>query len=156
MKVMCAHCAKEGKPALIRETEPLDDPMITHGICAEHRRLLYQEIEGMRKQMAAPGSRQYGRLSVALPVIGWAPQFQGTALPGMVRYLSEGGLMVEFPVELMRGTRVRVALPTVQGSLEVAGNIVWTVPHGRVIRHGLAFPEPEGPDFIPRVVGEKR
>jgi hypothetical protein len=51
---------------------------------------------------------------------------------------------------------VRVVLPTFQGPLEVEGEIVWTASHGSVIRHGLAFPEPEGPDFIPRVVGEKR
>jgi PilZ domain-containing protein len=101
-------------------------------------------------------TRRFERVPVALPAMGWAPQFQGTALSGMVRYLSEGGLMVEFPVELIRGTRVRVVLPTFQGPLEVEGEIVWTASHGSVIRHGLAFPEPEGPDFIPRVVGEKR
>jgi hypothetical protein len=93
---------------------------------------------------------------VALPVTGWAPQFPGTALSGMVRYLSEGGLMVKFPVELMRGTCVRSVLPTFQGLVEVEGTIVWSTAHGSVIRHGLAFPAPQGPDFIPRVVGEKR
>ncbi len=101
-------------------------------------------------------TRRFERVPVTLPVIGWTPQFQSTALSGMARYLSEGGLMVEFSVELMRDTRVRVVLPTFQGPLEVEGDIVWTAPHGSVIRHGLAFPEPEGPDFIPRVVGEKR
>ncbi len=101
-------------------------------------------------------ARRFGRVPVNLPVTGWAPQFQGTALPGTVRYLSEGGLMVEFPVELMRGTGVRVVLPTFQGLVEVEGTIVWTTAHGSVIRHGVAFPEPKGPDFIPPVVGEKR
>jgi hypothetical protein len=100
--------------------------------------------------------RCFERVPVALPVTGWAPQFQGTALSGMVRYLSEGGLMVEFPVELMRSTSVRVVLPTFQGLVEVEGRIVWTTAHGTVIQHGVAFPEPKGPDFIPRVVGEKR
>ncbi len=99
-------------------------------------------------------ARHFDRVPVALPVIGWAPQFHGAALVGMARYLSEGGIMVEFPVELMRGTRVRVDLPTVQGPLEVEGEVVWTSPHGSVIQHGVAFPEPEGPDFIPRAVGE--
>ncbi len=36
MKVVCVYCAEEGKPALIREKEPLDDPRVTHGVCAEH------------------------------------------------------------------------------------------------------------------------
>jgi hypothetical protein len=101
-------------------------------------------------------TRRFDRVPVALPVTGWAPQFQGAALPGMVRYLSEGGLLVEFPVELIRGTLVRVVLPMLQGSLEVEGKVVWIASHGSVIRHGVAFPEPKGSDFIPRVLGDKR
>ncbi len=101
-------------------------------------------------------TRRFGRVPVALPVTGWAPQVQETALSGTVWYLGEGGLMVEFPVGLQRGTAVRVLLPTFQGLVEVEGTVVWTTAHGSVIRHGLAFPEPQGPDFIQRVLGDKR
>ncbi len=101
-------------------------------------------------------TRRFERLPVALPVTGWAPQFQEAALSGTVWYLGEGGLMVEFPVGLQRGTSVRVVLPTFQGLVEVEGTVVWTTSRGSVIRHGVAFPEPKGPDFIQRVLGEKR
>ena len=100
-------------------------------------------------------TRRFERLPVALPVTGWAPQVQEAALSGTVWYLGEGGLMVEFPVELRRGTSVRVVLPTFQGLVEVEGTVVWTTSRGSVIRHGVAFPEPKGPDFILRVLGEE-
>lgn len=48
MKVLCAWCEKEGKPALIGEREPLEDPAETHGICPEHRRQVeaaFQEVQ---------------------------------------------------------------------------------------------------------------
>ena len=101
-------------------------------------------------------TRRFGRVPVALPVTGWAPPFQAAALSGTVWYLGEGGLMVEFPVGLQRGTAVRLTLPTRQGFLEVEGTVVWTTTHGPLIRHGVAFPAPKGPDFIQRVLGDKR
>ncbi len=64
--------------------------------------------------------------------------------------------MVELPVELVRGSLVRLALPTFQGLLEVEGTVVWIASHGSVIRHGLAFPEPKQADFIQRVTGALR
>ncbi len=45
MKVVCVYCATEGKSALMREKEPLDDPRVTHGICAEHQRRLARTAE---------------------------------------------------------------------------------------------------------------
>ncbi len=47
MKVVCAHCATEGKPALMREKEPLDDPRVTHGIWVEHQRRLARTAAGV-------------------------------------------------------------------------------------------------------------
>jgi hypothetical protein len=32
MKVSCAGCEAEGRPAVVREKEPLDDPEETHGV----------------------------------------------------------------------------------------------------------------------------
>ncbi len=40
MRVVCAWCDAEGKPAVVREKDPLDDPEETHGVCAEHKALL--------------------------------------------------------------------------------------------------------------------
>jgi hypothetical protein len=37
MKVICSWCEAEGKPVIVREKEPFDDPDETHGVCAEHK-----------------------------------------------------------------------------------------------------------------------
>jgi hypothetical protein len=50
MKVVCAYCASEGKPALMGEREPLDDPRVTHGICAAHQRRLARTAKKSSKQ----------------------------------------------------------------------------------------------------------
>jgi len=36
MKVACAWCQHEGRPAVVGEQAPLDDPAETHGICRRH------------------------------------------------------------------------------------------------------------------------
>jgi hypothetical protein len=36
VKVLCAWCLKEGKPAFLGENKPLEDPTESHGICADH------------------------------------------------------------------------------------------------------------------------
>ncbi len=57
MNVVCAYCAAEGKPALIGEKEPFDDPRETHGICAAHqRRLAWTSEESF--QQSPPGVRE--------------------------------------------------------------------------------------------------
>jgi hypothetical protein len=157
MKVTCAYCAKEGKPALIREKEPLDDPTVTHGICVDHCRQLYQEMEIMRRRLVAPGNRQYGRLPVSLSAVGQSPQATGEQLRGTVRDICEGGLMVEFPVEVPPGSLLRVLIERQRGPLEVEGRVVWTtVAHG-MVGHGVAFREPQGEDFAMELfLGEGR
>jgi hypothetical protein len=37
MKVICAWCFEEGRPAVVREKEPFDDPEETHGVCQGHK-----------------------------------------------------------------------------------------------------------------------
>jgi hypothetical protein len=163
MKIVCAHCQVKGKTAVLGEMEPQEDLTVTYGICPEHPLQVEEEArvattapqEGEREEGQSE-TRRFEGVPVSLAVIGWAPQFLGTALQGMARYASEVGMMLEFPVEVVRGTVLRVVLQTPQGPLEVEGEIVWTSFHGRVIRHGLAFPEPKGPDFVDLVVGEKR
>jgi hypothetical protein len=36
VKVLCAWCVRDGKPAFLREKVPLDDPGETHGLCNDH------------------------------------------------------------------------------------------------------------------------
>lgn len=50
MKVLCAWCEKEGKPALMGEREPLDDPSETHGLCPEHRLQVEAEFARVRAE----------------------------------------------------------------------------------------------------------
>ena len=161
MKIVCAHCQAEGKPGILGEMEPQEDPTVTYDICPEHRLRVEAQArvatagphEGEQEE-GQPEIRRFDRKPVSLPAIGWAPQFPGTALQGMVRYVGGGGMMLEFPVEVVRGSFLRVVLQTRQGPLEVEGEIVWTAFHGGVIRHGFTFPEPKGPDFVDLVVGE--
>lgn len=147
MKVLCTHCEMEGKAALIEELEPIGDPTITHGICADHRRQLYKEMEVIRLQLAAPGSRQYGRLPVALRAVGQTPQAGGGPLRGTVRTIGVGGLTVEFPGEVPPGSHLRVVIERQRGPLEVEGRVVWTAAVSDVVLHGLAFPTPKDPEF---------
>ncbi len=147
MKVLCTFCEMEGKPALIEEQEPLGDPTITHGTCVEHRRQLAREREVIRLQLAAPGSRQYGRLPVALRAVGHPPQMQGGPLRGTVRTIGVGGLTVEFPVEVPPGSRLQVVIERQRGPMEVEGRVVWAAPVSDVVLHGLAFLTPQDPEF---------
>jgi hypothetical protein len=36
VKVLCAWCVRDGKPAFLREKLPLNDPGETHGLCRDH------------------------------------------------------------------------------------------------------------------------
>jgi hypothetical protein len=45
MKVLCAWCEQEGKPALIRESESNACAKATHGICHEHESALRKRVE---------------------------------------------------------------------------------------------------------------
>jgi hypothetical protein len=47
MKVVCALCEREGKPAYLGEREPYDNPATTHGICPRHKE---QALEALPSQ----------------------------------------------------------------------------------------------------------
>jgi hypothetical protein len=51
MKILCAWCLKEGKPGLMAECEPLDDPSETHAICPEHRLQVEAELQAFRMKV---------------------------------------------------------------------------------------------------------
>ncbi len=36
MKVLCAWCVRDGKPAFLREKSPVSDVSETHGLCSDH------------------------------------------------------------------------------------------------------------------------
>jgi hypothetical protein len=92
--------------------------------------------------------RRFERIPISLQATCQAPQFPGMEIRGMVRYIAAGGLMVELPVEVVSGSTMRVHLQTREGSREVEGKVVWTAVNRNRIRHGLSFPEPQGPDFL--------
>jgi hypothetical protein len=43
MRIVCAWCEHEGRPAEMSVREPLEDPTATHGLCPEHFTALVQE-----------------------------------------------------------------------------------------------------------------
>ena len=50
MKVLCAWCEQEGKPALIRESESNACAQAPHGICREHESALRKRVEVLASQ----------------------------------------------------------------------------------------------------------
>lgn len=67
--------------------------------------------------------------------------------PGWCGRSPQGGLMVEFSVVVVRGSLLRLAVQTGLGPVEVEGRVVWTAATRGIIRHGLVFSAPKGPDF---------
>jgi hypothetical protein len=50
MTVVCAWCQRQGRVTVLGEKEPLDHPVISHGICEEHARAFMAEV---RAEMAS-------------------------------------------------------------------------------------------------------
>jgi hypothetical protein len=44
MKLKCAWCERDGRPAHVAEVEPLENRSETHGLCPEHRRLWLKSL----------------------------------------------------------------------------------------------------------------
>ncbi len=101
----------------------------------------------MRERTQEVGHRRFVRLPVSVPVVGRADQFGETELQGTVRNISDGGLLAEFPVQIVPESRVSLVLHTRRGPLPVEGHVVWADPPGDRTRHGIAFLEPKGYDF---------
>ena len=53
MKLKCAWCEREGRPANVAEVEPIDNRTETHGLCPEHRRRWLESL-GLPPQPPAP------------------------------------------------------------------------------------------------------
>lgn len=56
MKVVCAWCQQERKPALLREVEPLDDQTETHAVCSLHQLRLMERMTVMQHARHGPGA----------------------------------------------------------------------------------------------------
>lgn len=91
MRVLCAWCEKEGKPALLREVEPYDDLGETHGICWEHCLRLIAELTDVYQ--SSPHSVGEGTVMSELEdearqrVHQWIEESQyllGRVIPGML------------------------------------------------------------------------
>jgi hypothetical protein len=61
MKIVCAWCERDGKPAFLGEKEPLDDPVSTHSVCPAH---LLELISDVMTRATAPGARAEAASSV--------------------------------------------------------------------------------------------
>lgn len=98
-----------------------------------------------------PVLRRFTRFRVSLPVMSQGAQSPGNECAGVVRNVSDGGLMAEFPVRLEPGSVVRLLLQTGRGALAAEGRVVWTAAAGAMVRHGFAFPEPRGDDLAAKL-----
>jgi CheY-like chemotaxis protein len=93
------------------------------------------------------GRRRFVRFPVTLPLVARAAQYPGKVLSGTVRDIGRGGVMAEFPVELVPGSQLRLILQTRTGPLDRPGAVVWTKNLDGLVQHGIAFPEPEPRNF---------
>jgi len=93
--------------------------------------------------------RRYPRFNVQIAAfcrIGEGRKHQRTrAMAGMVCNLSEGGLMLEFPLTCTKGILLEVSFRTDETRLRTVSEVVWSAPPefrdatGQVCRHGLRF-----------------
>lgn len=52
MRLPCAWCESEVKPALIAEVESRENPTPTHGMCPTHRAQVEEELTRHREELA--------------------------------------------------------------------------------------------------------
>jgi PilZ domain-containing protein len=115
-------------------------------------------VEESEKGKGEPrGGRRFARFPVSVPVVVRTEQPPGQDIAGMVRNVSVGGLIAEFPQEISSATPVRLLLRTRRGPLEVEARVVWSAATKSKVRHGFAFTQPQDQDFaINLFIGENR
>jgi CheY-like chemotaxis protein len=94
-----------------------------------------------RPPVPKPGQRRFMRLPVSVDVTGTALQFPDRNLRGTVRDIGRGGLMAEFPVELVPGSLIQLSLNAPSGPVQDTGRVIWSARMAQFVRHGVAFPE---------------
>ena len=95
--------------------------------------------------------RRFVRLPVDVAVTGQALQFPDRSLRGTVRDIGRGGLMAEFPVELVPGSQIQLSLSMPSGPIQDTGQVIWAAKIAQFVRHGVAFPEVKPRDFAAAV-----
>ena len=114
--------------------------------------MMVDEPKGRRRAPASkPGQRRFVRLPVAVDVTGTALQFPDRSLRGTVRDIGRGGLMAEFPVELVPGSLIQLSLSTPSGPVQDTGRVIWSARMAQLVRHGVAFPEVKARNFAASV-----
>jgi len=93
--------------------------------------------------------RRYPRFNVQIGAfcrLGEGRKQQRTrAIAGMIRNLSEGGLMLEFPLTCAKGVLLEVSFRTDESRLRAMSEVVWSGPPearsamGQICCHGLRF-----------------
>lgn len=58
MKVICAWCENEGKETLIRDIGLYDRDVTSHGICLDHEKVLFQQIQQLKTKQRLRRSRR--------------------------------------------------------------------------------------------------
>ncbi|HSB70807.1 MAG TPA: PilZ domain-containing protein [Candidatus Methylomirabilis sp.] len=91
--------------------------------------------------------RRHARFPVSLAVAGRTSQFPGEPIHGTACNISCGGLMAEFPLQIVSGSILGLTLKTPWGPLGVEAKVVWTVVAEGTIRHGVVFSEPIAQDL---------
>ncbi len=90
--------------------------------------------------------RRYPRYNVEIGAICRLRSRGGTGrIAGLIRNLSEGGIMLELEQSCEKGTLLEISIRTGEGRLHAVSEVVWAGPPemlagvGRVYRHGLRF-----------------
>ncbi|HSD49762.1 MAG TPA: response regulator [Candidatus Methylomirabilis sp.] len=157
MTVVCIYCEKEGLRTVRGVKAPLKERPGTLGICARHLPQMQREVETsweeLRKEIGRRvsqdlGKRRFPRLAVSLPVVGRAWQFGEGDVPGVIRDIGAGGVMVEFAARALPGSLLHLSLETRQGALGLNGTVVWSTAGGQGVLHGLTFREPKDLRFV--------
>ncbi|HSD50318.1 MAG TPA: response regulator [Candidatus Methylomirabilis sp.] len=104
--------------------------------------------EGAGQATPISGVRQFERFAISLPAVGWAAQYPGKVIEGVVKDISAGGFMAELSVRVALGNTVDLVLDTQLGALELKGRVVWNAVSGQPGRHGLAFSNPKSTEFV--------
>ena len=114
-------------------------------------------VEEKEKGQGSRGERRFARFPVSVPVLVHTEQFPGEEVTGVVRNVSVGGLIAEFPREISSATPLRLLLKTRRGPLELEARVVWSAATKTKVRHGLAFIQQQDSDFaINLFIGENR
>ncbi len=157
MRVVCIYCEKERLRTDYGVETPPEQRPGTPGICANHLQLARQELEASWDELRAElghrvsqnlGKRRFPRLAVSLPVVGRTWQFGEGEVPGVIRDIGAGGVMVEFAARALPGSLLHLSLETRQGVLGLNGTVVWSTAGGQGMLHGLTFREPKDLRFV--------